>query len=200
VNTTFRTAAPSHEPNNADILIWACYLLGGSSKLVDVEDIYFKAFELAPKRFGWRTRPELPNFKKTNKALIEVESRSHHGLLQKMGPNSRRFTSEGVAWVEKYTDILASLYGDPGQVAVANNSDVARMVREMKQSEVWNLWRGGKVLNMTFLGHVLNCSKASAESVWMDRLADLDQAARISSDNEVAKFAIEARIAFEKGI
>jgi hypothetical protein len=175
-------------------------LLGGGSKLVDVEDIYFKAFELAPKRFGWRTRPEIPNFKKTNTALIEVESRSHQGLLQKLGPNTRRFTTEGVAWIEKYSDILASLYGDPGQVAVANNSDVARMVREMKQSEVWNLWRGGKALNMTYLGHILNCSKASAQSVWMDRLADLDQAARISSDEEVAKFAIEARIAFEKGI
>ena len=200
MNTPLRTAAPSHEPSNADIIIWACYLLGGVSKLVDVEDIYFKAFELAPKRFGWRTRPEIPNFKKTNIALIEVESRSHQGLLQKMGPNTRRFTTEGVAWIEKYSGILASLYGDPGQVAVANNSDVARMVREMKQSEAWNLWRGGKVLNMTYLGHILNCSKASAQSVWMDRLADLDQAARISSDEEVAKFAIEARIAFEKGI
>lgn len=200
MNTTLRTAAPSHEPNNADIFMWACYLLGGTSKLVDVEDVYFKAFELAPKRFGWRTRPDIPNFKKTNKALIEVESRSHQGLLQKMGPNARRFTPEGVAWVEKYSDILASLYGEPGQVAVANNSDVARMVREMKQTEVWNLWRGGKVLNLTYLGHVLNCSKASAESVWIDRLADLDQAARLSSDEEVAKFAIEARKAFEKGI
>jgi hypothetical protein len=199
MDLTIRRAAPSHEPNNPEILIWACHLLGGGSKLVDVEDIYFKAFELAPKRFGWRTRPDIPNFKKANQALIEIELRSHQGLLQKMGPNSRRFTPEGVGWVEKYSDILASLYGDAGQVAVANNSDFARMVREIKQSEVWSLWRAGKVLNMTYLGHVLNCSKASAESVWLDRLADLDQAARISSDEEVAKFAIEARIAFEKG-
>lgn len=200
MNTPLRTAAPSYELNNPDVLIWACHLLGGSSKLVDVEDIYYKAFELAPKRFGWRTRPDIPNFKKANQALIEIELRSHQGLLQKMGPNSRRLTPEGVAWVEKYSDILASLYGDPGQVAVANNSDVARMVREMKQSEVWTLWRGGKVLNMTYLGHILNCSKASAQSVWIDRLADLDQAARLASDEEVAKFAIEARQAFEKGI
>jgi len=80
--------APSGNHNNDDLLVWALHLLGGAERWVDVEELYLKAFELAPARLSWRTRPDLPDYKKCAKALQAVESpkgSNHHGLLAKNG-------------------------------------------------------------------------------------------------------------------
>jgi hypothetical protein len=45
----------SSEPvNNSEVLLWALYELGGADDFVDVESAFFRAFELAPLRLGWR--------------------------------------------------------------------------------------------------------------------------------------------------
>jgi hypothetical protein len=188
-----RTAPPSGDANNTDVFMWAVYLLGGESKLVDVEDIYFKAFELAPLRLGWRTRPDIPNFKKTAKALQEIEAKSHLGLLQKMGPNYRRLTPAGVEWIESYKEVLGRIYTSSNTVQAPSNSEIMRQHREIRSSEVWGLWASGKKLNLSYLANVLNCSKASPLSIWQDRLADLNEVVRISKDIEMLKFAEEAK-------
>ena len=46
---------------------------------MDVEEIYLKCFEIAPARLGWRTRPEIPDYKKISKALQSVEAKTHTG-------------------------------------------------------------------------------------------------------------------------
>ena len=95
-----RSAPPSEEPNNQDVFIWALYLLGGADLDIDVEAVYLKSFKLAPARLGWRTHPEIPDYKKTAKALQSVEASTHVGLVQRQGPYHRRLTAEGVRWVE----------------------------------------------------------------------------------------------------
>ena len=194
-----RVNPPSIEPNNTDVFMWALYLLGGAEKQVDVEDIYIKAFELAPARMGWRTRPTIPNFKKTAKALQEIEAKSHVGLLQKMGANFRRLTPEGVEWVEKYKESLATTYKTASEVAAPKNADVSRKVRELKSSQVWELWTSGSSLTLEYAAFALSCSKGSPDSVWLDRLADLDRIAAGANDQLVTKFAHEAREIFMKG-
>lgn len=195
-----RTAPPSLEANNNDVFMWAVFALGGAEKPIDVEDIYFKAFEIAPMRLGWRTRPELPNFKKTAKALQEIEANSHVGLLQKLGANYRRLTPAGVTWIEKYQDTLQALYGGSASVAGTKTSEDARSERELKTSEVWVLWKSGKALNISYLAHVLNCTRASSPGVWEDRLADLERLATHSGDVDVKKFAHEARSTYKREI
>ncbi len=74
---TIRTSPPSDQPNNQDVFVWALYLLGGADRGVDVEEIYLKCFELAPARLGWRTRPDLPDYKKASKALQSIEAKTH---------------------------------------------------------------------------------------------------------------------------
>lgn len=197
MTTTVRTAPPSAEANNTDVFMWAVHLLGGESKLVDVEDIYFKAFELAPLRLGWRTRPEIPNFKKAAKALQEIEAKSHVGLLQKMGANHRRLTPMGVAWIEKYKSLLSQIYSGESAVSASSNTEVMRTYREIKSSEVWALWVSGKKLTISYLANVLNCSKASPKEIWIDRLADLVEVARVSKDIEFNNFADEAQLIIE---
>lgn len=193
-----RTNPPSIEANNTDVFIWALYLLGGASKQVDVEEIYLKAFELAPARMGWRTRPDLPNFKKTAKALQEIEAKSHVGLLQKLGANYRRLTPEGVKWVETYKEILSSTYSSADRVAAPKNADVSRRERELKSSQVWEFWRAGNPLTLELLALALQCSKSSSQAIWQDRLSDLDLVASYSQDQEIKNFAALARDTYKK--
>ena len=78
---------PSFEANNNDLLVWSLFLLGGAEKWVDVEDIYLKAFELGPARLSWRTRADIPDYKKVSKALQSVEAGGNRWqqLLEKRG-------------------------------------------------------------------------------------------------------------------
>jgi hypothetical protein len=196
---SLRTNPPSIEANNTDVFMWALYVLGGAEKQVDVEAIYLKVFELAPARMGWRTRPDLPNFKKTAKALQEIEAKSHIGLLMKMGSNFRRLTPTGVEWVEKYREILSKTYQGQAPVPAPKNADNSRRLREIKTSQVWEVWVNGAELTLDYLAFALKCSKGSPESIWLDRLADLDRMASSNDDPQFRKFAIEAREVFKKG-
>jgi len=76
---------PIDEVANWEIFLWAVYQLGGSSHFVDIEDVSYECFKIAPARFGWRTRPELPDYKKCTKALQEAGREASNyelGLVQ----------------------------------------------------------------------------------------------------------------------
>jgi hypothetical protein len=73
---------------NSDVFLWALYELGGADEFVDVEAAFFRAFELAPLRLSWRTRPDLPDLKKCSKALRDAENRKPR-LLVKEGADKR---------------------------------------------------------------------------------------------------------------
>jgi hypothetical protein len=117
----------------------------------------------------------------------------------KMGANFRRLTPEGVDWVEKYKVILSKTYGGEASVPAPKNADASRRVREIKASQVWEIWIGGSPLTLEYLAFVLNCSKGSSEAVWLDRLADLDRLAQGNDDSTLLRFATEAREVFAKG-
>lgn len=192
-----RTAPPSSEPNNTDVFVWALYLLGGGQNQVDVEDIYLKTFEIAPARFGWRTRPDLPNFKKTAKALQEVEAKSHVGLLMSLGQNYRRLTQAGVNWIETYKPILEQNYQGDIPVKAPANSDFARALRELKDNDIWATWSSGGSLTLSMVAVLLSVSKGSPSAIWADRFADLFELAKSSNDTDVARFASEALSLYE---
>jgi hypothetical protein len=192
-----RSAPPSLEANNTDVFVWALYLLGGSQKQVDVEDIYLKTFEIAPARFGWRTRPDLPNFKKTAKALQEIEAKSHTGLLQSLGQNSRRLTKAGIDWIEAYKPILERNYGMNVHVAAPSNGDTARAIKFLKSNDIWESWVNGNQLTLSMVAVLLEVSKATPPAIWMDRFADLNALATASNDPLIAKFANEALSIYE---
>ena len=108
----------SGRANNQDALVWALWLLGGADRDVDVEDIYIKCFEIAPARLGWRTRPEIPDYKKTSKALQSVESKELPGLLHRTHALRRRLTNAGVEWVARLelADAFQCSPGSPDEV------------------------------------------------------------------------------------
>jgi len=195
-----RNEPPGLDANNNDVFVWALYLLGGASRNVDVEEIYLKAFEIAPLRFGWRTKPEIPNFKKTSKALQSVEAATHVGLLQKLGPNYRRLTPEGVSWIEAYIEIFKNTYSINRIVDAPANSELARQFKELQNTGSWKKHIEGKTFRIEELAQAFRCSPSSSDKIWQDRFADLHQLARLIQDEKLTSFLKKAEIVYsEKG-
>lgn len=172
--------------------MWALYLLGGADRDVDVEDVYLKSFELAPARLGWRTQPQIPDYKKTSKALQSVEATTHVGLVHRVGRHTRRLTADGAAWVERYKDILESTYSSTKPVPLARNSQHERLRRALRSSKAFEGWTKGQSFDLEQLADALDCNPASSKKVWTSRLDGIRRAADVSSDGELEDFASAA--------
>jgi hypothetical protein len=169
----------STEPvTNSDVFLWALYELDGADKFVDVEDAFIKAFELAPLRLSWRTRPDLPDLKKCSKALRDAEGREPR-LLVKKGAEMRRLTVEGQQWIEENFDRLAQALGGSRPVRAPRTRTPSRLVSQALQSPVFTAWREtGRVTKEKWrVAEMLRCSPDSSRTVFRDRLETLRGAA-----------------------
>lgn len=189
--------APSTDHNNADLLVWACFVAGGYEQWLDVEELYLKAFELGPNRLGWRTRPDIPDYKKCAKALQEVEDpkRSDHlGLLLKNGQYTRKLSDAGLEWCKAYTPLLEQLYGG-GYVPAQSTSEMARVLSGVTDSDAFRHFKsdGNLEVELWQLADALQCLPGSTLAVWMARLDRLRVAAEQHNREDVLGFIGQAR-------
>jgi hypothetical protein len=185
-----RTEPPSIGPNNQDVFLWALYLLGGSDMDVDVEEIYLKCFELAPARLGWRTHPDIPDYKKAAKALQSVEASTHIGLVHKPHKFSRRLTVAGVRWVESYKEILEENYSHKPVMASKTSNNYERMRQEILKSHAWLTYKDlNEIEDIADAAAALQCSPASPQSTWRSRINNLKRASDVLKDNDLLEFA-----------
>ena len=192
-----RTDPPSESPNNQDALVFALYLLGGADKDVDVEDMFLKCHELAPARLSWRTRPDLPDYKKVSKALQSVEASTHVGLFHHTNQYARRLTLDGNRWVETYMSILERVYSKAPVQASKNTNMHERKRHEIKNSQVWVLFKESPAnIGIEDFASVLQCSAASSQATWASRVHDVKRAADVLQDQELMQFAqlVELRV------
>ena len=192
-----RTDPPSESPNNQDALVYALYLLGGADKDVDVEDMFLKCHELAPARLSWRTRPDLPDYKKVSKALQSVEASTHVGLFHHTNQYARRLTLDGNRWVETYISILERVYSKAPVQASKNTNMHERKRHEIKNSQVWVLFKESPAnIGIEDFASVLQCSAASSQATWASRVHDVKRAADVLQDQELMQFAqlVELRV------
>lgn len=169
----------THEPvTNSDVFLWALYELGGAETFIDVEEVFIRAFKLAPLRLSWRTQPDLPDLKKCSKALRDAEGRKPK-LLVKQGPEMRRLTVEGQKWIENNFDRLAESLNSDRVVQAPRTRVPARLVNEALQSEAFRLWQqSGVVTNEKWrVAEILRCSPDSSRTVFHERLETLRSAA-----------------------
>ena len=196
-NQSVRTDPPSEIPNNQDALVFALYLLNGADQDIDVENMFLKCHELAPARLSWRTRPDIPDYKKVSKALQSVVATSHVGLFQHTNQYASRVSLVGVRWVETYLPILEKVYlTSPVQASKATNMH-ERKRQEIKNSEVWALYKSDPgSLSVVDFASVLQCSAASSPVTWASRVHDVKRAADVLQDNELMAFAqlVELRV------
>lgn len=185
-----RTDPPSNTPNNQDALVYSLYLLGGADQDVDVELMFLKCHELAPARLSWRTRPDLPDYKKVSKALQSVEASTHNGLFHHTNQYARRLTLDGVRWVEAYIEILKQVYQSAPVQASKNTNMHERKRHEIKNGEVWKAFKANpSSLTKEDFASVLQCSAASSETTWKSRVHDVKRAADVLQDEELMSFA-----------
>jgi hypothetical protein len=188
-----RTAPPNQTASNQDVFLWALYQLGGADQAVDVEDIYLRAFEIAPARLGWRTRPDIPDYKKIAKALQSVEASTHVGLVRKVDTYRRMLTPDGIAWVENYRSVLERLYGGTVAVPPPASSEAAEIISRVKESDAFIAWRVQGAVDLADAGVALGCSAASPESVWQRRCDAVIRAASLTSNTEITRFGEDMR-------
>ena len=185
-----RNEPPSSEANNQDVFVWALYLLGGADRDVDVEEIYLKCFDLAPARLGWRTHPDLPDYKKAAKALQSVEASTHIGLVHKPHKFSRRLTLAGVHWVELYKEILEENYSHLPVMASKSKNNYERLRQEILKSRAWQIFKvEQEVHDIADAAAALQCSPASPQSTWQSRVNNLKRASDVLKDKELMEFA-----------
>jgi hypothetical protein len=195
---------PSHNHNNADLLVWACYVLGGYERWIDVEELFLKAFELGPNRLGWRTRPDLPDYKKCAKALQEVEDpkRSDHlGLLMKQGQYTRKLSDAGLKWCSNYKSLLERLYGG-GFVPAQSRSEMAVVLAAVEKSEAFRKYSNEmqEQVEIWELADALQCMPTSSRDVWMARLDRLRLSADQHGRQDVIEFIFHVRERVNKEI
>lgn len=180
----------STEPvNNSDVFLWALYELGGSEDFVDVEDVFYRAFQLAPLRLSWRTREDLPDLKKCSKALRDAESRRPR-LLLKRGAESRRLTVEGQKWLEINFDRLAESLGENKTIVAPRIRGHSRLVGQALRSKVFKKWKdeGAMTEEKWQVAEMLRCSPDSSRTVFRSRLEALRSASYSSGRTDALEF------------
>lgn len=193
-----RTDPPNEAPNNQDALVFALYLLNGADRDVDVEEMFLKCHELAPARLSWRTREDIPDYKKVSKALQSVEASTHIGLFHHTNKYARRLTLDGVRWVETYLPILEKVYTKSAVQASRATNMHERKRQAIKNSDVWHFYKTDpNSLTVVDFASVLQCSAASSAVTWASRVHDVKRAADVLQDYELMLFAqlVELKVA-----
>ena len=159
--------------------------------------MFLKCHELAPARLSWRTRPDLPDYKKVSKALQSVEASTHVGLFHHTNQYARRLTLDGNRWVETYISILERVYSKAPVQASKNTNMHERKRHEIKNSQVWVLFKESPAdIGIEDFASVLQCSAASSQTTWASRVHDVKRAADVLQDQELMQFAqlVELRV------
>ncbi len=192
---------PSATANNSDLVVWALFQLGGAENFVDVEDIYLKSFQIAPARFAWRTKPDLPSYKKCAKGLIDVERQGsfHRAHVMKRGHYERKLTMEGVKWCEMFAGRLGELYGSAVVQSTKTHGD-SRRIREVLTSDPYKRWMASGAFDAQIweLAETFRCLPNSPTTTWMARLDEVEIAARRNGRIEVKQFVDLARAELNK--
>jgi len=194
---TDKLREPSSTHNNADLLIWSMYLLEGAEKWVNVEDLYLKAFELAPARLSWRTKPGIPDYKKCAKALQEIEDSKNRKFLDvfsKKGQYERMLSLEGHQWCEKHNELLSALYS--GEIVPsASGQDDERKIRQLLHSDAYRKWNPTNPVELDLweLAEAFRCTADTPWATWQGRLAEHSRAAERNGETDLIAFITAAK-------
>jgi hypothetical protein len=173
----------------ADLFLFALFVLGGTDNFVDVEDVYLKAFELAPRRLSWRTKATLPDLKKCAKGLQQAEARMPNPLV-KSGAYARRLSMAGQHWVQENRPRLSATLLAGRHVAEPTRRPSAQRLTRLRRSAVFHDWMSNSApppLKWA-VADIFRCSPDSPTGVWRERLETLKSDAFAAEDRETRAF------------
>lgn len=185
--------AINQEMSNWEIFLFALGELGGVEEFVDVEDVYFRCFELAPSRFSWRTRSDTPDYKKCAKALRDAEARRPSLLIKAGNRYSRQLTVEGVEWYSQNLKRARSLEKEDRIDSAPKSRPRGRALALVEESESFLNWkRSGELPTEKWkVADLFMCSQDSPERIWRSRLEILRSAAHTARKKKVLEFLEE---------
>lgn len=157
--------------DNPELLPFALFELGGAGEFVDVEDIFYRGYELAPERFGWRTRA-LPNYKTLSKALRDLEQHSPGLFLKTSDGLRRQLSAEGIEWVRSHQAAFKTLRGTPAKNPPTRRPG-QRTLNTLRDSSVVQAFLRGEEpeLKRFEVADLLVCSPDSPRALWMQLLS-----------------------------
>jgi hypothetical protein len=185
------------EPANWEIFLWALSELGGDAEVKDVEEIYLRSFELAPNRFSWRTRTDLPDYKKCAKALRDAEARTPALLVKTGDKYGRQLTVEGQVWVAENSARLLHLLREGAVVQAPKRRPSQRLITNAEASPTFVEWTktGDLPSERWRLAEFFRCLPDSPPSVWRHRLETLRSAANAADRTELLGFLDQVSVA-----
>ena len=175
--------------DNPDIIAFALADLSGAGRFVDIEEVFVKAFELAPERFGWRTQP-IPNYKALSKALRDFENQHPDLTMRTADGLARQLTAEGVEWVNRNTPRYRFLADSPNANPPTRRPS-QRVLNEIQRHPVVRrfLESGGDISISKFeAADLLLCTPDSPFGVWRERLETYRSAATDSARGDIVDF------------
>lgn len=182
--------SPSDKVANWEIFLWALYILGASTNFVDIEDVAIQCYSLAPARFGWRTRPDLPDYKRLYKALQEAEMRRPLLLVKTGDAFGRQITAEGQKWIEANLQRLSRVLNPGAHVPEPKVRPSSRMLAEIESTEAFTNWKDtGAIPHEKWrMAEVLRCSPDSSTATWTDRLESAKATAHAADRKPIIQF------------
>ena len=186
----------SDEVANWEIFLWALYQLGGSSQFVDIDDVSLECFKIAPSRFGWRTKPELPDYKRCTKALQEAEARRPKMLVKTHDSFGRQLSAEGQKWIEMNGRRLSQILKSGVPVPAPKIRPSSRMLAEIERSDPFVLWtETGTIPQEKWrMADILRCSPDSSIETWSARLESARAVAHSAEKKNILRFLNEVAI------
>lgn len=189
----FSTPATAGEgPTNQVVALSVLANLGGASRFVDIEEITLTAFELAPARYSWRTRPKLPSPERVRWALVHANQKSDNVplVVQSKDGTSWKLTSEGVAFARAHAEEMnrAKLAPPKGGKEAGRASE---RVAQVRKHPLFRAYQQGAVVverPRHEIADLLICPPDSPQSFMLRRVDSAQAAAADIDDDEVGVF------------
>jgi hypothetical protein len=178
------------EITNWEIFLWSLHELGGSNEFVDVEDVFLRCFEHASNRFSWRTRVDIPDYKKCSKAMRDADARSPRLLIKTKNGLRRQLTVEGQQLISSHEARLKRLQEADYVLSEPKQRPTARLLANVEGSSEFIDWLSCKTIPTAKwrMAELFHCSVDSGESVWRSRLEVLRSAAHAANKKDVLAF------------
>jgi hypothetical protein len=168
--------------------------LGGAERFVDIEEVALEAFKLAPDRFGWRTRRDLPSWERVRTAFVHANQEAQR---REIGPvlfsnkegEAWRLTAQGVKYARENAGKV--LDATKGTRPIRRGGASVNRVRQIRNHPAFRRFMQGTLISEIEryqLADLLLCPPDSTEAAVMRKVDKAEAAAVDVDDQDVQRF------------
>jgi hypothetical protein len=175
-------------PTHQVVVLAVLARIGGADRFMDIEELTLAAFEVAPSRFSWRTRPDLPSPENVRWALSHAKQRDL--VAQSMDGQSWKLTAQGVAYVRKHSGDLARANVAP-PTAGKDSGRASERVAQLRRHAVYSAYAAGTPVadrERHELADLLVTPPDAPKALVLRKLDSARAAAEVVGDGDVLAF------------